>query len=133
MKTAEIDEDINAYRLKHISEFGELPSRVLRRLLGLSRELNLPQTQAELRRRICVGSANCGSPAGSHGYFAEAAIRNAISATRLPTPRSVLRLPSSFPSSSPCDCIVPPQWSPGLPSPTRIISWEIMNMISCCK
>ncbi len=52
MKTIETDEDINAYRLKHISEFGELPSRVLRRLLGLSRELNLPQTQAELKRRI---------------------------------------------------------------------------------
>ena len=35
MKTIEIDEDINAYRLKHISEFGESPFRVLRPLLGL--------------------------------------------------------------------------------------------------
>src|SRR5690349_1871851 len=56
-------------------------------------------------------------------YLPEAAIFNAISATRLPTPRTVLRLPSSFESSSPCDCMVPPQWSPGLPSPTRTIPW----------
>jgi negative modulator of initiation of replication len=35
MKTIDIDEDINAYLLKHISEFGESPSQVLRRLLGL--------------------------------------------------------------------------------------------------
>jgi len=45
----------------------------------------------------------------ANGYFADAAMRNAISATRLPTPLMVFKLPSSFESSSPCDWMVPPQ------------------------